>query len=265
MFFIASKIVFFCIQPSTVAFLALAAGFLCLQFKRPKSGAILLSAGFGIIVLFGFLPGGNILVLPLEQRFATRVPDVPQEKISGIILLGGFEDGAITDSRGGLALNESAERLTETLRLARALPDSKVIFTGGSGSLFGGEGMGSEIRKFFVDAGIEPGRIVIENLSRNTYENAMFTKPLVNPNPQDKWLLVTSAYHMPRSIGVFRKAGFDVVPYPVDFRTRGRGDAIRPLDSISAGLARTDLAAKEWIGLFAYWMSGRSTSLFPGP
>ncbi|MBY0561740.1 YdcF family protein [Hyphomicrobium sp.] len=265
MFFIASKVVFFCIQPSTLAVLALAAGFLCVQFRRRKLGAFFLSAGFGIIVLFGFLPGGNILILPLEQRFATRVPDVPQEKISGIVLLGGFEDGAITDSRGGLALNESAERLTETVRLARALPDAKVIFTGGSGSLFGGEGMGSEIRKYFVDSGIEPSRIVIENLSRNTYENAMFTKPLVNPSPQDKWLLVTSAYHMPRSVGVFRKAGFDVVPYPVDFRTRGRRDAVRPLDSVSAGLARTDLAAKEWIGLLAYWASGRSASLFPGP
>jgi len=193
------------------------------------------------------------------------VLDVPQEKISGIILLGGFEDGSITETRGGLALNESAERLTETLRLARALPDTKVIFTGGSGSLFGGEGIGPEIRKFFIDAGIEPSRIVIENNSRNTYENAMFTKALIKPDPQDKWLLVTSAFHMPRSVGVFRKAGYNVVPYPVDFRTRGRRDAIRPLDSISAGLARTDLAAKEWIGLLAYWMSGRSESLFPGP
>lgn len=265
MFFIASKVVFFCIQPSNLVFLALAAGLLFLRLKRPRPAVFFLSVSFGILFVFGFLPGGNILVLPLEQRFATRLPDVPQEKISGIILLGGFEDGAITDSRGGLALNESAERLTETLRLARALPDAKVIFTGGSGSLFGGEGIGSEIRKFFVDAGIEPGRIVIENLSRNTYENAMFTKPLVNPNPQDKWLLVTSAYHMPRSVGVFRKAGFDVVPYPVDFRTRGRRDAVRPLDSISAGLARTDLAAKEWIGLFAYWISGRSAPLFPEP
>jgi uncharacterized SAM-binding protein YcdF (DUF218 family) len=264
-FFIASKVIYFCIQPSSLAFLALAGGFLLLQFKHPKPGAFLLSLGFGIIVLFGVLPGGNVLVLPLEQRFSTRVMDVPQEKISGIILLGGFEDGSITDSRGGLALNESAERLTETVRLARALPDAKVIFTGGSGSLFGGEGIGSDIRKFFIDAGIEPSRIVIENNSRNTYENAMFTKALVKPQPPDKWLLVTSAFHMPRSVGVFRKAGYDVVPYPVDFRTRGRRDAVRPFDSISAGLARTDLAVEEWIGLLAYWVSGRSASLFPGP
>lgn len=265
MFFIASKVVFFCIQPSSLAFLALAAGLVLLQFRHPKPGKVFLLLGFGIIVVFGLLPGGNVLILPLEQRFATRVLDVPQEKISGIILLGGFEDGSVTDSRGGLALNESAERLTETVRLARALPDAKVMFTGGSGSLFGGEGIGSDIRKFFTDAGIEPGRIVIENNSRNTYENAMFTKALVKPKPQDKWLLVTSAFHMPRSVGVFRKAGFDVMPYPVDFRTRGRRDALRPFDSISAGLARSDLAAKEWIGLLAYWLSGRSASLFPGP
>ncbi|SFV27925.1 YdcF family protein [Hyphomicrobium facile] len=265
MFFIASKIIFFCIQPSSLAFLALAGGVLFLQFKRPKPGAFLLSLGFGIIVLFGILPGGNILILPLEQRFQPRVMDVPQEKISGIILLGGFEDGALTDSRGGLALNEAAERLIETVRLAHALPDAKVIFTGGSGSLFGGEGIGSVIAKYIIDTGIEPSRIVVENNSRNTYENAMFTKALVNPQPSDKWLLVTSAFHMPRSVGVFRKAGFDVVPYPVDFRTRGRSDAVRPFDSISAGLTLTDLAAKEWIGLLAYWASGRSASLFPGP
>jgi uncharacterized SAM-binding protein YcdF (DUF218 family) len=264
-FFIASKVIYFCIQPSSLAFLALAAGFLFLQFKHPKPAALLLLLGFGIVVLFGVLPGGTVLVLPLEQRFATRVMDVPQEKISGIILLGGFEDGSVTEGRGGLALNESAERLTETVRLARVLPDAKVIFTGGSGSLFGGEGIGPDIAKYFIDAGIEPSRIVIENNSRNTYENAMFTKALVKPQPSDKWLLVTSAFHMPRSVGVFRKAGFDVVPYPVDFRTRGRRDAVRPFDSISAGLARTDLAVKEWIGLLAYWASGRSASLFPGP
>ncbi|HET6390039.1 YdcF family protein [Hyphomicrobium sp.] len=265
MFFVASKVIFFCIQPSSLAFLALAAGLISLSLKRSKLAAFFLSAGLGIVVLFGFLPGGNILVLPLEQRFASHVPDVPHEKISGIILLGGFEDGAITASRGGLALNESAERLTETLRLARALPDAKVIFTGGSGSLLGGEGMGAQIGQFFIEAGLDPSRIVIENKSRTTYENAVFTKALVNPKSDDTWVLVTSAYHMPRSVGVFRKAGYNVVPYPVDFRTRGRRDAIRPFDSISAGLQRTDLAVKEWLGLLAYWVTGRSAPLFPGP
>ncbi len=264
MFFIASKVIFFCIQPSTLAFLALLLGVL-LVGRNPKWGRRILYAGLAMIVIFGFLPTGNILVLPLEERFGSHVPPVPRENISGIILLGGFEDGSITRARGGLALNEAAERLTETLRLAQALPDAKVVFTGGSGSLFGGEGIGGPVRQFFIDAGIAPERIVVENNSRNTYQNAVFTKALLKPTPQDRWLLVTSAYHMPRSIGVFRKVGFDVIPYPVDFRTRDQGDAFRPFDSIGAGLQRTDLATKEWIGLLAYRITGRSSALFPGP
>jgi uncharacterized SAM-binding protein YcdF (DUF218 family) len=264
MFFIASKVIFFCIQPSSLAFIALAIG-IVLVGKHPKLGRRFLFIGLGIILLFGFLPGGNLLVLPLEERFGSRMPPVPHEKITGIIFLGGFEDGSITDGRGELGLNEAAERLTETLRLARALPDAKVVFTGGSGSPFGGGGLGPEIRQFFIDVGIDANRITTENDSRNTYENAIFTKALLKPTPQDRWLLVTSAYHMPRSVGVFRKVGFDVIPYPVDFRTRSRIGALRPFDSIASGLERTDLAAKEWIGLLAYWLSGRSVALFPGP
>jgi uncharacterized SAM-binding protein YcdF (DUF218 family) len=263
-FFIASKVIFFCIQPSSLAFFTLLAGVLLIR-RCPKWPARLLYAGLAIIILFGFLPGGNILVLPLEERFATRVQRPPQEKISGIILLGGFEDISITRVRGGLALNEAAERLTESLRLARALPDTKVIFTGGSGSLFGSGGIAGPVRQFFIDAGIAADRIIVENDSRNTYENAEFTKAILKPQAEDRWLLVTSAYHMPRSIGVFRKVGFNVVPYPVDFRTRNWGDALRPFDSIAEGLQRTDLAAREWIGLLAYWISGRSSSIFPGP
>ncbi len=264
MFFIASKVIFFLIQPSSVAFLLLLLGGLFIR-KCPRWGRRLLAAGLTLVVLFGFLPGGNLLVLPLEERFAVRVPSVPHEKISGIILLGGFEDISITRSRGGLALNEAAERLTETLRLARALPDAKVVFTGGSGALFGNHGVADAVRQFFIDAGISPERIVIENDSRNTYENATFTKAILKPTPEDRWVLVTSAYHMPRSVGVFRKVGYDVVPYPVDFRTRDEGDVYRPFDSLAAGLQRTDLATKEWIGLVAYWLTGRSSALFPSP
>lgn len=264
MFFIASKVGLFCLQPSSLAFISLLLGAL-LGRRSPALGRRFFYAGAAILLLFGFLPGGNLLALPLEGRFGSRVPPIPHGDITGIILLGGFEDGAITRSRGALALNEAAERLTEALRIARALPDAKVVFTGGSGSLFGGEGVGAGVRQFLIDAGIAAERIVVENRSRNTYENAIFTKDLLKPSEQDRWLLVTSAYHMPRAVGVFRKVGFDVIPYPVDFRTRDWGDILRPFDSVGAGLQRTDLAAKEWIGLIAYWSTGRSTTLFPGP
>jgi len=106
---------------------------------------------------------------------------------------------------------------------------------------------------------------VLEGDSRTTAENAIFTQRLVQPKPGELWLLVTSAFHMPRSIGAFRKAGFDVEAYPVDWRTRGWADAMTTFDKLSAGLARSDVAAHEWTGLIAYWLAGRSSELFPKP
>ena len=92
----------------------------------------------------------------------------------------------------------------------------------------------------------------------------MFSRELVKPKPGERWLLVTSGYHMPRAIGVFRKAGFSVEPYPVDWRTRGPEDALRPFPTLGDGLRRTDTAMREWVGLAIYWLTGRSSELFPG-
>ena len=99
----------------------------------------------------------------------------------------------------------------------------------------------------------------------NTLENAILSKDLARPQPGERWLLVTSAYHMPRAIGIFRKAGFDVEPYPVDWRTSGSGDALRPFPTVGDGLRRTDTAVREWVGLLVYWLMGMSSSLFPAP
>ena len=106
---------------------------------------------------------------------------------------------------------------------------------------------------------------MLESESRTTAENATFTRQLVSPKPGERWLLVTSAFHMPRSMGAFRKAGFEVEAYPVDWRSRGWSDLASPFSSLSMGLARTDTAVHEWTGLIAYWMTGRSSELFPGP
>ena len=105
----------------------------------------------------------------------------------------------------------------------------------------------------------------MERRSRNTQENAEFSKALVNPKDGERWLLVTSAYHMPRSVGLFRKAGFAVEPYPVDWRVGGASDLLRFAPVAAEGLERTDIAMREWIGLTAYWASGRIDQWFPGP
>jgi uncharacterized SAM-binding protein YcdF (DUF218 family) len=113
--------------------------------------------------------------------------------------------------------------------------------------------------------GISRDRIILEDRSRNTLENAVFSKAIVQPTPGERWLLVTSAFHMPRAIGVFRKADFPVEPYPVDWRTRGAEDMMRPFAVMSDGLQRSDTAVHEWVGLVVYWLTKRSSELFPGP
>lgn len=264
MFHIAAKVLFFLVQPSNFAVFAVIVGLLA-HGAWPRTAKWLIVGGLSWIVLAGFLPIGNALVLPLEERFGTHEPALPQGNVKGIIILGGFEDGWVTAGRGGLAVNEAAERLTETVRIARLLPKTKVVFTGGAGDLFEKAEAGAAINKYLQDVGITPERIVIEKASRDTYENAVFTKKILNPEPEDRWLLVTSAYHMPRAVGAFRKAGFTVVPFPVDFRTRNAGDLFRPFGNIAAGLQRADLAVKEWIGLAAYRLTGRSSTFFPAP
>src|SRR6516225_5132198 len=113
--------------------------------------------------------------------------------------------------------------------------------------------------------GIPRASITLEDRSRNTVENAVLSKAIAQPKPGERWLLVTSAHHLPRAVGVFRKAGFPVEAYPVDWRTRGADDALRPFASVGDGLRRGDTAVREWVGLAVYWLTGRSSELFPGP
>jgi uncharacterized SAM-binding protein YcdF (DUF218 family) len=156
--------------------------------------------------------------------------------------------------------------MTAVADLARRFPRARIVFTGGNNNLFDVSESEAGIAKvLFESFGIASSRIVLEDRSRTTDENATFTRDLVKPAPGERWLLVTSAYHMPRAMAVFRHAGFSVEAYPVDFRTRGWIDAVTPFASVSAGLARTDTAMHEWIGLIAYRLSGRSAELLPRP
>lgn len=254
-------------QPSTLAVLCIIAGLWLIRRDASRRSAWRLAWGGVLALLFGGLtPIGNVLVLPLEQRFASvRAPEAGS-KVDGIILLGGFEDGWVSSARRGLGLNEAAERVTEGMRLAKRHPEAKVVFTGGVGGLLasGVEATGP-VADFLVDSGIVRERLILEGRSRNTYENAIFTRDVVQPKPGERWYLVTSAFHMPRAIGLFRKAGFDVIAYPVDLRTRGPEDAGRFFERIPQGLMRLDLAVNEWLGLIAYRALGRIDTLFPAP
>jgi uncharacterized SAM-binding protein YcdF (DUF218 family) len=181
-------------------------------------------------------------------------------------VLGGALSPDVSHARDTVALNEAAERLTVVAELARRYPDARIIFSGGSGSVIFAERPEAEFALRLLESlGVPKGRVVAEDKSRNTVENARFSRELAQPKPGERWLLVTSAYHLPRAIGIFRKAGFPVEAYPVDWRTRGSGDVLRPFPTLGEGLRRTDTAMREWVGLLAYWIGGQSSELFPGP
>jgi uncharacterized SAM-binding protein YcdF (DUF218 family) len=151
--------------------------------------------------------------------------------------------------------------MTSAVELARKYPNTRVVFSGGVGQIPEAE-LG---KRLFENLRVPTDRVVTEDRSRNTDENARFSKVIADPKPHERWLLVTSAYHMPRAMGAFRRAGFPVEAYPVDWRTRGLEDLARSFGTASDGLKLTDTAAHEWVGLFVYWLTGRSSELFPKP
>ncbi len=159
------------------------------------------------------------------------------------------------------------ERVVEAAILAKRYPNARVIFTGGTGSLLVANSPteAQQVKKLLVELGVDPSRITLEADSRNTDENARFTAELVHPQPKQRWLLVTSAYHMPRSMGLFKKAGFNVTAFPVAFRTLGEGRGPQWETDPARNLETFEIAAHEWIGLVAYWATGRIDHLFPGP
>lgn len=263
MFFYASKLISVLIWPSNVITMVLLAGVVLLIVgKAPSLARRLLIAGVVLHLACGFGPIGNWLILPLEQRFERGV--LPGE-VAGVIILGGFEQGAITAARDQLNLNDSADRLTESIRLAFGRPGAKIIFTGGDAALIGPavKSAAEPIGAYMEAVGIARERIVLEGRSRTTWENALFLHDILKPAPGQRYVLVTSAFHMPRSVGTFRKVGFDVVAWPVDYRTRGLSDALTLSNAAPGGLERVDLAFKEWVGLVAYRLSGRTSELWP--
>lgn len=264
MFFSLSKIVGFFTVPSNAVAMLCALGVLMLATRFRKAGLRILVTGVTLLLVVGFSPLGNLLLLPLTERFPAwsaggRPPD-------GIIVLGGAIDPERSHVRGSLEMDASAERVVTMLQLARRFPEARIVFSGGSANLIETPVPEAPIAgDLLEDFGTPRSHIVLESESRTTAENATFTRALVSPNPGERWLLVTSAFHMPRSIGAFRKAGFDVEAYPVDWRTRGWSEGLTPFTALSGGLARTDVAIHEWTGLIAYWATGRSSELFPGP
>jgi uncharacterized SAM-binding protein YcdF (DUF218 family) len=213
--------------------------------------------------LVGLLPVGNALVHGLENRFPKW--DASSAAPDGIIVLGNAISPKLSNAFGEPVFSGSGSRMLAMAKLARAYPNARIVYSGGDASLFGdGVRETDFVYPALESLGIAREHVQLETQSRNTAENAAFTKLMMKPKLGERWLLVTSARHMPRAIGCFRKAGFHVEAYPVGWRAAGALDA-QWERGVADGLERLDAAAYEWIGLLAYRLSGRTAELFPSP
>lgn len=263
MFFVLSKTVAFLLLPSNFILLLGIAGAILVFTRCRRLGRNLCILAAGLWLIVGFLPVGAALDHVLENRFPIWEP--ARGAPDGIIVLGGAIDPVISQARGQVALSDSAERVTIVAQLARDYPKARIVFSGGSGSLYPHQPLEADyVLPLWDSFGIARDRVMLERRSRNTAENTAFTKALVQPKPGERWLLVTSAQHMPRAIGCFRRLGFPVEAYPVDWHTRPHW-RFALSRSVGVGLAQTDFAVHEWEGLIIYWLTGRTSALFPAP
>lgn len=262
--FYLSKVFWFLAQPLNLSIFLLALSLLIGWMGWRKTRGFLLAAGFLVLALSAWTSLGALMLNPLEERF--QRPATTPEKVAGIIVLGGGFEGAINRARGGYELNSGGDRFVEAAVLARRYPEARIVVSGGTGTLMlQGEGDADTAPKFFEALGVPASRLILEPESRNTYENVENIRKLVAPGADETWLLVTSAFHMPRSVGLFRKAAFPVMPWPVDYRTSGQEGVGVMRDNPTDALATTTIAIREWFGLIAYKFVGRIDSVFPGP
>ncbi len=260
--FIASKLAHVLVEPDSLLVLALALGATSL-WRWPRFGRWLVSVSAAVLVVGSFLPVGIWLLAPLENRFSRPGPETLAE-VEGIIVLGGAAQPDIAEARQALALNRHAERIAEMAMLARRFPDIPIIVAAGSGDVRGERATEAAAIAPYLDAlGIAPSRVTLEPVSRNTYENAVESRLRIRPESGARWLLVTSAFHMPRAMGVFRAAGWDPVAYPVDYLVSGRERW--PVLAPAAHWRDLRLAAHEYAGLLGYYLAGYSNTLFPDP
>ncbi len=265
MFYHLSKVVWFFATPSNLIPFLVLVGLALLAFTRFRRFALTLATGATLLLFAcGLGPVANWAMLPLEQRFPVHLPT--DRRIDGIIVLGGSVQAEESFAHDQLNVNEAGERVIAMADLARRYPAARILFSGGGGNLvYAGPAEADAVRRYATTMGMAPERIEFENQSRTTRENALFTRAIISPKPGERWLLVTSAWHMPRAVASFRAVGFDVVAYPVDFRTRGPRDARRLFAFNSSGLHRLDIAAKEWFGLIGYRLANYTPELLPQP
>jgi uncharacterized SAM-binding protein YcdF (DUF218 family) len=253
--FFASQIFTWLTQP-LVGIIALLIASLWMR-NRPTLARYFTGAALAVLLFLGWEPWPNLLVRHLEAQYAEILPQADLSQYVGMVVLGGSTDAArVGDAHQQLRLNGAAERLTVPVALLRTHPQLRMVYTGGGPHLDAGQLSEAARAKLFFDSmGVPVARVVYESASRTTLENATLTAQLQGIDITQRWLLVTSAWHMPRAMGTFSKAGWNVTAYPVDYRA----DSVTPWTaySLGSGVRSWQLALHEWLGTLAYRLTGR--------
>lgn len=256
MFFILSKLFWIVFRPLNFLFFMALAGMLAGRLGWRKLRTALLAFSISAFVLFGFTQFTDYLL----NRLETSVPagEIPVQP-AGIIVLG----GGIGSVGAQYQLAEASDRLIKGLELKRLHPGARFIYSGGSGALLVDQTAEAHSAAAVVGAlhGDDRG-MELEDRSRSTWENAIEVAAMLGTDKSKPQLLVTSASHMPRAVGCFRRLGVNVIPVPTDFRAD-------PLafpwlsDETPNQFLKLSLLVKEFIGLAAYRLSGRTDEWFP--
>lgn len=255
MFFLG-KVLGLITQPLIWVAALLLLGLLILR-RKPRVGRGLVAAALAVLLVMGWLPLPDLGVRALEGRYAEIAPDADLSGYAGVVLLGGaMGSGHVAQAHSQPVVNDSAERMSATAAIVLRQPNMPVIFTGGEGALLGtGPTEADRAKVFFDSLGIAAQRVRYESASRNTYENAVLTAQMPGVNKTEKWLLLTSAWHMPRSMATFEKAGWNVTAYPVDYRT-GSSTPWTEYDLLG-GAEHWQILLHEVVGMLAYRLTGR--------
>lgn len=257
LFFYVAKLAWVLVALDSLLIIWLGLGVLCLLFAWQRLAQWLLTSLLLVCFTIGLFPVGEWLLYSLEKQYPPISVNV--DDIDGVIVLGGGEQNAQTYAWQQVSLGSGGERPLALLQMARSLPEAiPIVFTGGTGKMTDQGMSGAEVIQQMLTAhGIASERVTFEGQSRNTVENAMLSKQLVQPEANENWLLITSAFHMPRSVAIFCKQDWQVTPYPVDFRSRK--DKLWRMDwDFAKHLKNLNTAYKEWLGILAYKLSGKS-------
>lgn len=261
MIFFLSKALWALASPAGLLAITLLAAFLAAR-RRPGLSRGLVGTALVMVLALLLTPLDHWVVDPLQHRFPAA-NDLELDRVDGIIVLGGAISNTDLPFNGLPGLSDAAERVPAFFILAQRYPQAKLVFAGGGGGIPAPQGVSEadSARVLFKAMGIAEDRVIYERNSRTTWENAQFSKAIVQPQPGERWLLVTSAWHMPRAVGCFRASGWPVIAWPVDYI----GYYWRPWFGFEAPARLTTLnyAIKEWIGLVSYHLMGRTDAWLP--